>query len=129
ASILKIFSPDPKVGYWANNFAYRDALARGETSSGPSPDVASMEAGVRNTTVQGTLSIVFVVLTIIVIAMAILATVKSWRSGGGPSAELPAVVSRTYAPAGLVASQPEKELEARWNALPSEHRPFLHRSH
>lgn len=129
ASILKIFSPDPKVGYWANNFAYRDALARGETSFGPSPDVASMEAVVRNTTVQGTLSIVFVVLTIIVIAMAILATVKSWRSGGGPSAELPAVVSRTYAPAGLVASQPEKELEARWNALPSEHRPFLHRSH
>ncbi|MCG2622914.1 carbon starvation protein A [Arthrobacter sp. I2-34] len=129
ASMLKIFSPDPKVGYWANHFAYRDALAAGDTSFGPSKDVASMEAVVRNTTVQGTLSIVFVVLTIIVIVAAILATIKSWRNGGGPSAEEPAVVSRTYAPAGLIPSPAEKELEARWNALPVEHRPFLHRSH
>ncbi|MFD1214183.1 carbon starvation CstA family protein [Arthrobacter sp. GCM10027362] len=129
ASILKIFSTDPKVGYWANHFAYRGALDRGETSFGTSTNVASMEAVVRNTFVQGTLSIVFVVLTIIVILMAIIATIKSWRSGGGPSAEEPAVVSRTYAPAGLIPSPAEKQLEARWNALPVEHRPFLHRSH
>ena len=34
ASLFKIFSPVPAVGYWANHFAFRDALAAGETSFG-----------------------------------------------------------------------------------------------
>ena len=29
-SFLKIFDPHPSIGYWANHFLYRDALARGE---------------------------------------------------------------------------------------------------
>ncbi|EMY35519.1 carbon starvation membrane protein [Arthrobacter crystallopoietes BAB-32] len=127
ASILKIFSPDVRVGYWANNAAYRDALAAGETSFGNATSVAEMEAVVRNTTVQGTLSIVFVVLTIIVIATSIMATIKAWQRGGGASHEEPATVSATYAPAGLIATPAERELEKQWNALPDELR--LERAH
>jgi carbon starvation protein len=120
ASILKIFSPDVKVGYWANHIAHREALAAGETSLGNAASVAEMEAVVRNTAVQGTLSIVFVVLTIIVIATALIATYKSWRLGGEPSHEDPAVVSAIYAPSGLLATRPEKELERQWNELPAD---------
>jgi carbon starvation protein len=127
ASILKIFSPDVRVGYWANNAAYRDALAAGETSFGNAGTVAEMEAVVRNTTVQGILSIVFVVLTIIVIATAIVATIQSWKRGGGASHEEPATVSATYAPAGLIATPAEKELDKQWDQLPDELR--LERAH
>src|SRR5699024_3430763 len=66
ASMYKIFSPDPKVGYWANHQAFKDALAAGETSFGNASGVEAMEAVVRNTFIQGTLSIVFVVLTLVV---------------------------------------------------------------
>ena len=122
ASILKIFSPDVRVGYWANHFAHQEALANGETSLGNAGSVEAMEAVVRNTWVQGTLSIVFVVLTIIVIATAIIATIKSWQRGGEKSHEDPAVVSATYAPAGFIATPPERELQKRWDELPQDKR-------
>ena len=76
ASLYKIFSPVPAVGYWAQNKLYRDALAAGKTSQGTAKTPEAMEAVVRNTTVQGTLSIVFVTLAIIVITAAIIATVR-----------------------------------------------------
>jgi carbon starvation protein len=114
ASLYKIFSPVPVVGYWAQHAAYREALAQGRTSFGNASSVEAMQAVVRNTFIQGTLSIVFLVLTLIVIVTAVIATIRSVRAGGGPSAEDPPVPSRIYAPAGLVASPAEKELEAEW---------------
>ncbi|QHC01696.1 carbon starvation protein A [Epidermidibacterium keratini] len=114
ASIYKIFSSVPAVGYWAQNSAFRDALASGETSFGTAPNVAAMEAVVRNTTVQGTLSILFVVLTLIVLISSIIATVRAYRGHRGPDNEDPRVESHIYAPAGLIATPPERELEAEW---------------
>ncbi|HEY9411782.1 MAG TPA: carbon starvation CstA family protein [Jiangellaceae bacterium] len=114
ASMYKIFSPVPGIGYWAQHNAFKDALDAGETSFGTAGTVEAMEAVVRNTFIQGTLSIVFVVLTLIVIAAAVIATVRSLRRGGSPSAEDPPVVSRIYAPAGLVPTAAERELEAQW---------------
>ena len=123
ASFLKIFSPVPTVGYWANHMAFRNALAAGEQSFGNAATVEAMEKVVRNTFIQGTLSILFVTLAIIVIATAIMATVRAYRTGGGPSAEDPAVPSRIYAPAGLIATPAEKELEAQWANLPHDKKP------
>ena len=123
ASLYKIFSPAPAVGYWAQNRAFRQALADGETSFGTAPDVAAMEAVVRNTTVQGTLSIIFVVLSIIVIITAIIATVKAYPNGGGTDTEDPRVESELFQPAGLVPTRAEKELAAEWKALPAELQP------
>ncbi|PPB48159.1 carbon starvation protein A [Arthrobacter pityocampae] len=123
ASFLKIFSPVPAIGYWAQHAAFRDALAAGDESFGTAKTVAAMEAVVRNTFIQGTLSIVFVVLSIIVIATAILATIRSYRAGGGTDSEDPPVASRVFAPAGLIATPAEKELEARWAALEPGGRP------
>jgi len=78
---------------------------------------------VRNTFVQGTLSIVFVTLAIIVLITSVIATVKAWRNGGGESHEDPAVASRRFAPAGLFATKAEKALEREWAALPADRRP------
>ncbi|BBE21587.1 putative carbon starvation protein (CstA) [Arthrobacter sp. MN05-02] len=123
ASFLKIFSPVPAIGYWAQHTAFKNALAAGEESFGTATSVAAMEAVVRNTFIQGTLSIVFVVLSIIVIATAILATIRAYRHGGGKENEDTPVPSRIFAPAGLIASPAEKELEAQWSALEPGRRP------
>jgi carbon starvation protein len=73
-----------------------------------------MEAVVRNTTVQGTLSVVFVVLTLIVLVAAIIVTVRAAMGHRGGNTEDPRVESKIFAPAGLVPTPAEKELEAQW---------------
>src|SRR5699024_10936421 len=87
ASIYKIFSPVPAIGYWANHFAFKDALAAGETSHGTAEGVQAMEAVVRNTFVQGTLSVIFVLLALIVLIMSVIVSIKAFRNGGGPDME------------------------------------------
>ena len=118
ASFLKIFSPVTAVGYWANHVAFRNALAAGETTFGSAKTPEAMQAVVRNTFIQGTLSIIFVSLAIIVIIAAITATVKSYRSGGGVSAEDPRIESRTFAPSGLIATAEERDIQKQWDDLP-----------
>ncbi|WP_309064527.1 carbon starvation CstA family protein [Microbacterium sp.] len=115
ASMYKIFSPVPSIGYWANNAKYRAAQAAGDGSLGE-PEV--VEAVIRNTAVQGTLSIVFVVLTIIVIAVAVLSAIRSIRAGVADDGEEAPVPSRRFAPAGLIPTPAERELEAQWQKVP-----------
>ncbi|KTR95629.1 carbon starvation protein CstA [Microbacterium testaceum] len=121
ASMYKIFSPVPAVGYWANHFAFRDALAAGKTGFGTAKTVAAMEAVVRNTFVQGVLSVIFVTLAIVVILMAVIVTVKALRNGGGDDLEDAPVASRRFAPAGFLATKAEREIEKEWEALPADH--------
>lgn len=119
ASLYKIFSPVPAIGYWANHFRYLEALNSGDTTLG-APEV--LQAVIRNTAVQGTLSIIFVVLAIIVIVMAVIATVKAIRNGGGENTEDPPVPSRRFAPAGFLPDTEERELEKRWEPILAEER-------
>jgi carbon starvation protein len=114
ASMYKIFSSVPAIGYWAQNAAFRNALARGETSFGTAKTLAAMQAVVRNTFIQGTLSIIFVTLTVIVIGAAVIATTRSLRAGGRPSAEDRPTPSRIYAPSGFLPMPAERELEKEW---------------
>src|SRR6478672_8192032 len=123
ASFYKIFSPVPAVGYFANNAAFAKALADGKTSFGTAKTQAAMEAVVRNTMIQGWLSIIFVVLSIIVIITAVMASIKACgtRPRGCPNAEHedPAQASRVFAPAGFVPTAAERDLVAEWNQLPA----------
>lgn len=122
ASAYKIFSPVPAVGYWAQNAAFSQALADGKTEFGTAKSVAAMEAVVRNSAIQGTLSIVFVVLSIIVILAAIIATWRAWQHRNDPapaSTEDPEVPSKIYAPAGLIPTPAERELEREWAKVPA----------
>lgn len=123
ASMFKIFSPVPQVGYWANHIAFRNALEAGETSFGTAGTVEAMEAVVRNTLVQGTLSIVFVTLAIVVLVTSLVTTARALRNGGGENHEDAPVASRRFAPAGLIATAAEKALEREWAELPADRRP------
>jgi len=124
ASYQKIFSSTPAVGYFANNAAFSKALAEGKTEFGTAKSVAAMEAVVRNTAIQGWLSVIFVVLSIIVIATALLATVRAFRNRADGEAargnEDPARPSRVFAPAGLIPTPAERELMAEWDKVPAE---------
>ena len=123
ASFYKIFSPVPAVGYFANNAAFAKALADGKTSFGTAKTQAAMEAVVRNSMIQGWLSIIFVVLSIIVIITAVMATIRALRNkaAGLPNAEHedPAQASRVFAPAGFIPTAAERELVAEWNTHPA----------
>ncbi len=123
ASFYKIFSPVPAVGYFANNAAFAKALADGKTSFGTAKTQAAMEAVVRNSMIQGWLSVIFVVLSIIVIITAVMATITALRNkaAGLPNAEHedPAQASRVFAPAGFIPTAAERDLVAEWNTLPA----------
>ena len=123
ASMYKIFSPVPAVGYFANNAAFSNALAEGKTEFGTAKTVEAMEAVVRNTAVQGVLSVIFVVLAIIVMVMSIIVTIRAIRNGGGENREDAPVASRRYAPAGFIATASERALEKEWESLPPELKP------
>ena len=109
------------MGYFAQHNAFKGALERGETSFGTAKNVEAMEAVVRNTGVQGWLSVIFLVLSVIVIIAAIIATIRAYPNGGGTDTEDPEIPSRIYAPSGLVSSPAEKELEKAWKQVPPEH--------
>jgi carbon starvation protein len=128
ASILKIFSSVPSVGYFAQNAAFSNALAAGETSFGTATSVEAMEAVVRNTMVQGILSIVFVTLAVVVIFTALQATWNAWKTHSNATNEDLAVPSRIFAPAGILATPAEKATQKLWDALPKtgKQKPRVH---
>ncbi|MFI9485073.1 carbon starvation CstA family protein [Promicromonospora sp. NPDC052451] len=114
ASFQKIFSPEPSLGYWAQHNAFREARAAGETSFGTAADTTAMDAVIRNTFLQGTLSIVFALLVLIVAVVALWVCVRAIRAGGLPTTEEPDTPSSTFAPSGLVSTDAEREVAAQW---------------
>jgi carbon starvation protein len=114
ASWQKIFSSDPSIGYWAQHNAYKEALAAGETSMGPAENVMQMEQVVRNTFIQGSLSIVFALLIVVVLLDALWKSISAIRSGRISDTEHPAEESHIFEPAGLFATAEEKRLQAQW---------------
>ena len=118
ASWQKIFSGDPKVGYWTQHFQYRNAKDAGETSFGAAKDVGQLDAVIRNTFIQGTLSIIFAILVVIVFAAGVIMALRVIRGQGQPTSEDDPVPSRIFAPSGMLATAAEKEVQKQWDALP-----------
>ncbi|MEH3132802.1 MAG: carbon starvation protein A [Mycolicibacterium neoaurum] len=121
ASWQKIFSGDPKVGYWTQHFQYRDAKDAGKTAFGAAKDAGQIDAVIRNTFIQGTLSIVFAVLVLIVVAAGVIMALRAIRGTGRPLTEDEPVPSRIFAPSGLFATDAEKEVQKEWDALGPSH--------
>lgn len=117
ASWQKIFSADPKLGYWTQHFQYRDALDAGKTSFGSAKNPGQLHEVVRNTFIQGTLSIVFAVVVVVVVVAALLVSIKAIRGGGRPSTEDEPVPSHIFGPSSLFTTELEREVQKEWDAL------------
>ncbi|WP_425303591.1 carbon starvation CstA family protein [Nocardia wallacei] len=116
ASWQKIFSGDKNIGYWTQHVNYSNARDAG-TILAPAKTMADMDKVVRNTFIQGTLSIVFAVLVLIVAAVGLIVCIRAFRNGGGPTTETPEVPSKLFGPKGFLASKQEKEVQREWDEL------------
>ncbi|WP_024800034.1 carbon starvation CstA family protein [Nocardia sp. BMG51109] len=114
ASWQKIFSGDKNLGYWTQHNAYSDARAAGKILA-PAKSMDDMDKVVRNTFIQGTLSIVFAILVLIVAAVGLIVCVRALRQGGGPTTESPEAPSKLFGPKGFLTSKAEKEVQRDWD--------------
>jgi carbon starvation protein len=129
ASWQKIFSGDPKVGYWTQHFQYRAAAEQGKTAFGAAKSPDQIDAVIRNTFIQGTLSILFALVVVIVVIAGIVVAARSLRGAGSPLSEDAPVPSRIFGPTGLRATTAEKEVQKQWDALPTSHARSVGTSH
>jgi carbon starvation protein len=108
ASWQKVFSDDPKLGFFAQRDRFKDAIDQGEVLA-PATNMDDMNAIVTNSTVDGVLAALFAVMIIVVIADA----ARIWfKVIAGRQAlettETPFEPSRLIAPAGLFPTAEEK---------------------
>ncbi|MGL4831433.1 MAG: hypothetical protein ACRCWS_02470, partial [Propionibacteriaceae bacterium] len=73
-------------------------------------------AVIRNTAVQGVLSILYASIVLIVLIIAIRICIKAIRHGGVPTAETEPVPSKIFAPASFVPTATEKKVLGEWKA-------------
>jgi carbon starvation protein len=116
ASWQKIFSANPNIGYWSQHAQYSAAKTAGKTAFGSAKNAHQLNDVIRNTFIQGTLSILFASVVVIVVVAGIVAALKALRGGGRPLTEDDTVPSRLFAPSGLIPTAAEREVQRQWNA-------------
>jgi carbon starvation protein len=108
ASYQKVFSDDPKLGFFAQRDAFQKALDKGDVLP-PAKSADDMHAVVTNSTVDGILAALFAALIIIVILDAARVWYKAIRARAPlPTTEAAFVPSRIVAPAGLIVTPEER---------------------
>ncbi|MGW7077555.1 carbon starvation CstA family protein [Streptomyces sp. NPDC054866] len=108
ASWQKVFSSDPRVGFFKQRSIYQDAIDDGKILP-PAKSRDDMHTVVTNSTVDGVLSAVLALLIVIVIADATRICVKHIRNPQSSKlSEAEYVESKLTAPAGLIATREEK---------------------
>ncbi|MFI6011990.1 carbon starvation CstA family protein [Streptomyces sp. NPDC051243] len=113
ASWQKVFSSDPKVGFFKQRQVFQEAIDRGEVLP-PAKTMDDMHTVVTNSTVDGVLSAVLALLIIVVIVDATRVCVRHVRRPAlSTLSETPYVESKIIAPAGLFPTKEEKEEERR----------------
>jgi carbon starvation protein len=118
ASWQKIFSADPNLGYWKQHSQYVAAKEAGKSAFGSAKTPDQIDAVIRNTFIQGTLSIVFAALVIVVFVSGLVMALRALRGTGRPLTEDEPVPSRIFGPSGLIPTQVEREVQKQWDALP-----------
>jgi carbon starvation protein len=119
ASWQKIFSGDPAIGYWTQHFQYLAARNAGKTSFGSAKNAHQLNDVIRNTFIQGTLSILFATAVVIVFLVGLVAALRAIRGGGRPLTEEDPVPSKRFAPSGLIPTATERKVQRQWDALPA----------
>ena len=107
ASWEKVFSSDPKIGYFQQRSVFQAALDKGHLIA-PAKTMDQMQQVITNSTLNGFLQALFAVLTLIVLASAIPVWIKAAKSGGLPTTEVPRQPSHIVAAAELFATAQEK---------------------
>lgn len=108
ASWQKVFSSDPRVGFFKQRSIYQDAIDDGKILP-PAKTMDDMHTVVTNSTVDGVLSAALALLIVIVIADAARICVKHVRDPQSSKlSEAEYVESKLTAPAGLIATKEEK---------------------
>ncbi|MDQ4026280.1 MAG: carbon starvation protein A, partial [Actinomycetota bacterium] len=116
ASWQKVFSGDPKLGFFAQRARFEAALADGRVLA-PAKDLGEMQRVVTNATVDGILAAVFALLVVAVIVDAARVWIRAIRRPDEVAIlEAPAEPSRIFAPAGLIPTAEEREHMARSGA-------------
>jgi carbon starvation protein len=119
ASWQKIFSGDPSVGYWTQHARYSAARNAGKTAFGSAKNAHQLNEVIRNTFIQGTLSILFAVAVVIVFIIGLVVAFKAIHGGGRPLTEDDPVPSKLFAPSGLIPTASERKVQRQWDALSS----------
>jgi carbon starvation protein len=119
ASYQKVFSDDPKLGYFTQRSTYQDSIDKGELLP-PATDMDQMQQIVTNSTVNGTLQALFALLVIVVVVNALVIWVKAVRAGGLPTTEVPKQPSHLVAPSSFFPTKEEKEAVREWEASRSD---------
>ncbi|WP_330173685.1 carbon starvation protein A [Streptomyces sp. NBC_01498] len=108
ASWQKIFSDDPKVGFFTQRDVYLTGIENGEVIP-PAKTMDDMHTVVTNSTVDGVLCALFAILIIVVIADAGRVCYRAIRHPESVKlSETPYVKSELVAPAGMFATPEEK---------------------
>ena len=115
ASWQKVFSSNPKIGYFSQRSAFQDAVDQGKLLA-PAKNSGQMNQIITNSTVNGTLQALFALLVIIVVVNAVLVWIKAVRAGGLPTTEVPRQPSSIVAPSDFFATKEEKEAVRAWEA-------------
>ncbi|KKC01704.1 carbon starvation protein CstA [Mycobacterium nebraskense] len=116
ASWQKIFSADPNVGYWTQHFQYLAARNAGKTSFGSAKNAHQLDDVIRNTFIQGTLSVLFALVVVIVLIVGVMVSYHAIRGGGRPLTEDEPIPSKFFAPSGLVPTASERAVQRQWDA-------------
>ena len=115
ASYQKIFSSDAKIGYWAQHNSFVDAKDKGLRKFKTAKTPEEIDAVIRNTLIQETLSALFAVLVIVVVIAGVFAALKALRAGHvDPEVRDGAVPSQIFAPSGMRVTPDEESVLARW---------------
>jgi carbon starvation protein len=108
AAYQKVFSSNPRIGFFTQRNQFQDALDQNKVLP-PAKNIGDMEQVVVNSTIDGLLAALYASLIIIVIASSAVVWVRTIRAGGSlPTKEAPYQRSRIVAPAGLWTTAEEK---------------------
>jgi len=116
ASWQKIFSGDKNLGYFKQHSIYSAARHAGKVLA-PAKNMQDMDKVIRNSFIQGTLSIIFAVLVLIVAIAGALVCARTIRRGGGETTETPEVPSKIFGPTGFLATKSERQVQKEWDEL------------
>jgi carbon starvation protein len=109
ASWQKVFSADPRLGFFTQRSNYQEALDKSQVLP-PAKDLDDMQQVVTNATIDGILAAVFALLVVVVLADAARIWIRAIRRPDEVRiTETPAEPSQLWEPAGLFPTAEERD--------------------